>query len=59
MFQVEHLLVSMRTEGENTCVKASCQAETNIVDFWMGIKNLRQSLTETLLGGDIQKETGT
>ena len=27
------------------------------MDFWMGIKNLRQSLTETLLGGDIWRET--
>lgn len=32
------------------CVKAPCQVEINIVDFWLGIENLRQSLIETLLG---------
>ena len=41
------------------CVKAPCQVEINIMDFWLGIENLRQSLIETLLGGDIQRETGT
>ena len=41
------------------CVKAPYQVEINIVDFWLGIENLRQSLIETLLGGDIRRETGT